>query len=140
VTSESLARSYVRKARNRLKVLALLREERDYSDVVREVPELVELALKAALRAVGVEPPKHHDVGSLLQEHRARFQPEAAARLERAAAISKRLRKDRELAFHGDVDFIPTEDYSEDDARRAHEDAAFVLALAEDIIERLPPS
>jgi HEPN domain-containing protein len=39
-----------------MKALALLRDEGGYSDVGREAQELVELALKAMLRAVGIEP------------------------------------------------------------------------------------
>jgi HEPN domain-containing protein len=33
--------------------------------VVREAQELVELALKGMLRAIGIEPPKLHDVETL---------------------------------------------------------------------------
>ena len=68
MTSESLARSYLVKAQKRLKALAVLRDEGAHSDVVREAQELVELALKGVLRAIGVEPPKFHDVGGLLLE------------------------------------------------------------------------
>jgi HEPN domain-containing protein len=138
VTSESLARSYLEKARVRLRALAVLREEGGHSDVVREAQELVELALKGMLRAVGVEPPKFHDVGPLLLEHRARFDPALGARLERAAAASGRLRRDRELAFYGDIDFIPTRAYSAEDSGRAYDDAAFVFALAREVIGRPP--
>ena len=56
MTSESLARSYLVKAQKRLKALAVLRDEGAHSDVVREAQELVELALKGVLRAIGVEP------------------------------------------------------------------------------------
>src|SRR3989441_13367033 len=55
--------AYLVKAEKRLKALAVLRDEGAHSDVVREAQELVELALKGMLRAVGVEPPKFHDVG-----------------------------------------------------------------------------
>jgi len=79
VTSESLARSYLVKAQKRLKALAVLRDEDAHSDVVREAQELVELALKGVLRAIGVEPPKFHDVGGLLIEHRGKLAPEARA-------------------------------------------------------------
>jgi hypothetical protein len=139
VTSQSLARSYLVKAKVRLKALAVLRDEGGFSDVVREAQELVELALKGMLRAAGVEPPKFHDVGGLLLEHRAKFPADVAARLARAASISKRLRRERELAFYGDIDFVPTEEYSAADAARAFEDAAWIVALAEDVIA-LPPS
>ena len=109
MTNESLARSYLVKAQKRLKALAVLRDEGAHSDVVREAQELVELALKGMLRAVGIEPPKFHDVGGLLIEHETKFHDDVRARLARAAEISKRLRRERELAFYGDIDFIPTE-------------------------------
>jgi len=58
--------------------------------------------------------------------------------LPRAAEISKRLRRERELAFYGDIDFIPTQEYSASDGERAYEDAACVVELAGEVIERLP--
>lgn len=138
MTRETLAQSYLRKARSRLKALDVLRADADHSDVVREAQELVELALKAMLRAVGVDPPKYHDVGPLLLEHRDRFAPDVAGDLPRAAEISGALRMHRELAMYGDIDFIPTERYSAEQAARAYEDAAWVLELAERAVGRAP--
>jgi HEPN domain-containing protein len=103
---------------------------------VREAQELVELALKAMLREVGVDPPNWHDVGSILFEQ-ARLFPEATrATLPELARISKWLRKERELAFYGDIDFIPTEQYFEQDAERAATDAFYALATAKRLIGR----
>jgi HEPN domain-containing protein len=135
VTNESLARSYLRKANDRLKVLDLLCKEGGYSDVVREAQELVELALKGMLRAVGIEPPKFHDVGGFLVEHRDRFPADVRRELDALAAISKKLRKDRELAFYGDVDFIPTEEYTQNDADEAIHGAVRVLTAARRVIQ-----
>ena len=134
MTNLSLAQSYLIKAQKRLKALAVLRDEGAHSDVVREAQELVELALKGMLRAVGIEPPKFHDVGGLLLEHGDKFSPGARERLPRAAEISKRLRRERELALYGDIDFIPTEAYSSADAQRAYAEAAWVLELAAEVI------
>jgi HEPN domain-containing protein len=139
VTSIDLARSYLAKARARLDALAVLRNHGAHSDVVREAQELVELALKGMLRAVGVEPPKVHDVGPLLVEHGSLFVADVRGELSRAAAISKRLRRERELAFYGDVDFIPTEEYTNADAQQAYDDAAWVVRLAARVIDRLMP-
>ncbi len=133
MTNSSLAASYLAKARARLKTLPVLFSEGAYSDVLREAQEIVELALKGMLRQVGVEPPKWHDVGPLLLEHAARF-PQSAAELERLAQISGRLRKEREFAFHGDIDFIPTERYSAEDAERAGHEAEAVVAEAARVI------
>lgn len=123
MTNESLAQSYLRKASDRLDVVELLLKKAAYSDVVREAQELVELALKGMLRAIGVKPPKRHDVGGLLLDHGERFPQEVREELADLAGISKRLRKERELAFYGDLDFIPTEEDTLEDARRAHQRA-----------------
>lgn len=50
------------------------------------------------------------------------------------ARISKWLRKEREFSFYGDVDFIPTEEYTEDDARKAMEGANFIVQMAMKVI------
>ena len=102
MTNVSLAQSYMKKASDRLDILALLLRKEAYSDVVREAQEIVELALKGMLRAVGIEPPKIHDVGSLLREHKDKYVKEVAEEIERICVISKRLKKERELAFYGD--------------------------------------
>jgi HEPN domain-containing protein len=65
MTADELAAAYFEKARKRLRVLEVLMEQDAWSDVVREAQELVELALKGMLRAVGIDPPKWHDVGSI---------------------------------------------------------------------------
>lgn len=44
MTSVTLARSYLEKARKRLRILDVLMEEEAYSDVVREAQEIVELS------------------------------------------------------------------------------------------------
>jgi HEPN domain-containing protein len=130
LTNTSLAQACLAKARARLRVLDVLLESGARSDVLREAQELVELALKGMLRQAGIEPPKWHDVGGLLLEHAGRFPSQVRDDLDRLAAVSGWLRKERELAFYGDIDFIPTERYGEDEARRASEDARFVVGVA----------
>jgi len=125
----TLAQAYAFKATKRLRALRVLLEEESYSDVVREAQEVVELALKALLRGFGIDPPRQHDVGALVIEYAGRFPPGVAAQVDRLAAISKRLRKERELAFYGDVDFIPTAEYSLDDGSRALAEAEYVVTV-----------
>ncbi len=124
VTGRSLAESYLKKADVRVMVLRIFVDAQDYSDVVREAQEAVELALKAVLRRIGVEPPKVHDVGALLGVYADRF---GGVDVERLAAISRALRKEREMAFCGDVDFLPTEQYSREEAEQALADATEVV-------------
>ena len=135
MTKSELARAYLEKASKRRRVLEVLKEEQAWSDVVREAQELVELALKAMLREVGVDPPKWHDVGPILIEQAERFPGPARAQLSELARISHWLRKEREFSFYGDVDFIPTEQYSAQDADRAIVDATYVLEAAKRLIE-----
>jgi len=131
----SLAQSYLVKAQKRLKILDVLLKEDAYSDVIREAQEIVELALKGMLRQVAIEPPKWHDVGSMIVEYRTRFPEDVAAQAERLAEISAWLRKEREFSFYGDIDFIPTEQYTRGDALRAIKDACFVVSIAGQVIQ-----
>ena len=130
----TLAQSYLLKAQKRLRVLDVLMEEESYSDVVREAQEIVELALKGILRHIGIEPPKQHDVGGLLLEYRDRLPEEVEKAAEILARISKWLRKEREFAFYGDIDFIPHLEYAPEDGERARRDAQFVVHMAEKVI------
>jgi HEPN domain-containing protein len=134
VTNVSLAKSYLIKAQKRVRVLPALLAEDAYSDVIREAQEIVELALKGMLRQVGIEPPRWHDVGALLQEYRVRFPADVAERVDDLARISGWLRKEREFSFYGDIDFIPTERYSRADAERGLQDARIVVSVAQSLI------
>jgi len=134
LTNLDLAKSYLKKATDRLDILELLINKRAYSDVVREAQEIVELALKGMLRAVGVEPPKLHDVGGMLLEHKERLPEDVCGRLGELAAVSKWLRKEREFSFYGDIDFIPTEEYIAEDATRAMAGAKLAVKMAARVI------
>lgn len=135
MTNTSLAQSYLIKAGKRFKILGVLLEEDAYSDVVREAQEITELALKAMLRQIGIEPPKWHDVGGLLVENRKKLPKGVQKEVFRLAKISKELRKERELAFYGDIDFIPTEEYTKADAKKAISDIRFVIRIAKMVVK-----
>jgi hypothetical protein len=135
MTNVTLAKSYLIKATKRLKVLPVLMQEEAYSDVIREAQEIVELALKGMLREIGVDPPKWHDVSSLIVEHQGRFPARVGENLGRIEELSKWLRKEREFSFYGDIDFIPTEEYTVEDAVRARDGAVFIVACATEVIQ-----
>ncbi|ORX24651.1 DNA-binding protein [Thermoanaerobacterium sp. PSU-2] len=130
----TLAESYLQKAKTRIKMIEFLMNEEDYSDVIREAQEAVELALKGMLRKIGVEPPKQHDVGYLLIEYKDKFSDEVKEAVDKLASISKWLRKEREFSFYGDIDFIPTLEYTEEDAKKAINDSKLVVNIAEKAI------
>lgn len=134
MTNTSLAESYLIKARVRLEVLEVYLDKEAYSDVVREAQEIVEPALKGMLRQVGMEPPHWHDVGRLVREHRDRFPGVTDAGIEQLTEVSTALRKERELAFYGAIDFIPTDEYTREQAEEALDDATWVVSVAAQVI------
>ena len=138
MTNQTLAQAYLRKATDRLDILDLLHTKEAYSDVVREAQEIVELAQKALLRQVGIDPPKWHEVSDILIAHEEFFPEAVRGAFEALAPVAKWLRKERELSFYGDTDFIPTEEYTEEDALRAMEGAKKWVELAERLIGGKP--
>lgn len=105
--------------------------------MVREAQEIVERATKGILRGIRVEPPKRHDVADLLAQYEDRLPQGDWARL---AAASKWLRTEREFSFYGDIDFIPTEEYSAAEAEEAIAAADLAIALAARTLGGTPPA
>lgn len=97
MTTSQLAAGYFRKCSDRMAALEVLLQREAWSDVVRESQEIVELALKGILRAVGIDPPKWHDVGALMLEHSEKIGALDRNELGYLAAASKRLRKEAEF-------------------------------------------
>ena len=137
MTGRELSLAYLAKVRLRMEVLRLLAARQGWSDLVREAQELVELATKAMLRQVGIDPPRLHDVGPVLLAERDRFPPALLDRIPELAEESQWLRAQRELAFYGDVEWIPTERYGRADGERALAAAHLALQMAEELI---PPA
>jgi HEPN domain-containing protein len=129
VRNVELAADYVRRAEVRLKALDVLFEERSWADVVRESQEIVELALKGLLRRCGIEAPRIHDVSDILLAEQSQIPSPLHEHLENLAAISRDLRRDRELAFYGAEDLTPSGFYSEKDAVRARDGARSTVRL-----------
>jgi HEPN domain-containing protein len=127
--NRTLAADYVRRAEARVRALDVLFEAESWADVVRESQEVVELALKGLLRAMGVEPPRVHDVADVLLAERERLPAPLGAEVERLAEASRGLRRDRELAFYGAEDLTPSEFYRKRDAVDAREAARMVARL-----------
>ena len=129
-----LAGDYVRRADVRLKALDVLFDGRCWADVVGEAQEVVELVLKGLLRGSNVAPPRIHDLSAVLIAERERLPEMVRPHVERLAAISKDLRRDRELAFYGTEDLTPSSFYVEDDALRAREGARFTVHVVKPFV------
>lgn len=132
--NRGLATDYVRRATVRLQAIEVLHRAASWADVVRESQEAVELALKGLLRNFGVDPPRLHDVSEVLRGERERLPESVHDRVDRMAAVSRDLRRDRELAFYGAEDLVPSEFYGEEDACRALDGARFVIETAASVV------
>lgn len=62
-----MARAYLRQAEERIKHAEEAFVDGNFAYVIRQCQESVELALKASLRLIGVEPPKFRDVSPVLK-------------------------------------------------------------------------
>ncbi len=121
MVNEELANSYLRRAKIRFEVLQEFLKRDDFADTIREAQEIVELVQKAILIKIGVQPPKWHDVGSssIIDQHIDKFPPEVRDKLRTLNKEAKWLRSQREIAFYGDMDLIPEEIYTREDALKA---------------------
>ena len=102
MTSDRIARDYLKRARLRRRALDTLLQGEGFADVVREAHEVAELVLKGALRFVGVDPPKRHDVRGTVVREFARFPEAWRAELARLADQASALAAERGHAFYGD--------------------------------------
>jgi HEPN domain-containing protein len=132
--NRELAADYVHRADVRLRALDVLFGAKSWPDVVREAQEIVELALKGLLRNFGVDAPRIHDVSDILLAERARLPDTVRAEAERLAAISRDLRRDRELAFYGAEDLTPSSFYARADAVRARDGARTVVRIVKPVV------
>ena len=124
-------RDYVERAGKRLQAVERLLELEAWADVVRESQEIVELSLKGLLRHMRIEPPRVHDVSELIEENRALLPADLRRELDAITEVSRRLRRDRELAFYGSEDLTPSEFYKQSDAREAFAGARLVAVAVE---------
>ncbi len=134
-----MAKSYIRQARERLRHAREALNEGNYPYTIRQSQEAVELALKAALRLVGVEPPKWHDVGPILRRESKRFPEWFQREIGFMARVSRRLRREREPAMYGDEELSlpPEELYDRVDAEEALRDAQRVVEFVEKLLRQV---
>ncbi|MGC8596550.1 MAG: HEPN domain-containing protein [Thermocladium sp.] len=101
-SNNSLAKSYIRQAEERVKHAKEAFNDGNYPFTVRQCQEAVELFLKASLRIVGIEPPKWHDMGITLKRERERFPDWFRNEIDELASISRILTKERGTSMYGD--------------------------------------
>ena len=130
MVNEELANSYLRRAEIRLEVLEEFLKRNDFADTVREAQEVVELVQKALLIKIGIQPPKWHDVGNIINQHIEEYPDNVREKLKILNTEAKWLRSQREIAFYRDMDIIPEELYTREDALKAIKIAEDYLSIA----------
>jgi HEPN domain-containing protein len=132
-----MAESYLNQAGERVKHAEEALQRGNYPYVMRQSQEAVELSLKAALRVVGIEPPKWHDVGPILMQNRDRFPEWFREKIPKVASMSRKLRREREASMYGDEETgLPPESlYTDEDAKEALSYADFVYEACKRLLE-----
>ncbi|MBO3803308.1 MAG: HEPN domain-containing protein [Candidatus Brockarchaeota archaeon] len=133
-----MAESYVKQARERLHHAEEALQRGSYPYVIRQSQEAVELSLKAALRFVGIEPPKWHDVGPILRQNPDRFPGWFRQGIPGYASVSRRLRREREPSMYGDEEtgLPPEEMYTKEDAEEALGSAKKIFEACKELLEK----
>ncbi len=105
-------------------------EDENHNIAVRRAQEVVELSLKGCLRILGIDYPKVHDAGFVFVKEagkKLQFDKNTLTEIER---ISRWLSEARAPSFYGEKDF------TSEDAKKAFDDAGFVLKEIKAAIEK----
>lgn len=139
MNTEAMAESFISDASYSLEEAKQAVNRGIYHRAVRRAQECVELSLKAALRLLGVEYPRQHEVGELLRVVSVeRGLPEwFLSELPAIILVSKRLVENRGPAFYGDeAAFSPPRNlYAKEDAKKAVSDAEDVLKICRNLFD-----
>ena len=137
MTNRDMAVGHLRQAEIRLQTARFAREHGHWPFAVRQAQECVELALKAALNVVGLDPPKWHDVGVVLQQERRRFPEWFTKDVDLMAYRSRKLADDRERSMYGSTELgLPAHEiFGELDAREAVTAADETFASVKRLVE-----
>ncbi|MBI2645488.1 MAG: HEPN domain-containing protein [Deltaproteobacteria bacterium] len=123
----SLTEDYLLRSQHRLAAIELLYKRKSWADVVCEAQKVVELALKALLKHFNIEIPWIHDVSQILKDNEHLFSSPLKKYVTKLSQISRYMRRDLELSFYGSEDLTPSEFYKESDAKKAKEDATWLV-------------
>ncbi|MBC7091877.1 MAG: HEPN domain-containing protein [Nitrososphaeria archaeon] len=99
--SKDMALDYMARAIRCLEEAELAFSKEDYSGTVRRSQEALELASKAILRIAGIEYPREHDVGPVLDAVRDRLPNPVIENLDAIIKLSSELASLRGPAMYG---------------------------------------
>ena len=137
LTNLRLAEAFLDRGRERLSALDALRQEADFSDVIREARDIVALCFRGMLRIVGIEVSRWQDVGDVLTQNMGSLPADVSAQKDRILGIYQDLKRERVVEFSEDGP--PIEKILQADADRAIAEAEWILGLAQltvDLVSR----
>ncbi len=134
-----LAKDSLNESQIRFEVAEHIYNKNGYAFCVRICQEAVELALKAALRLIGVDPPKWHDVGPFLKEKMESYPKWFQNKITELALISKLLASKREPAMYGDerTKKTPSSMFNKSDAKDALKSVEFCLKNVKELFRQI---
>ncbi len=133
MTSIRLAEAFLERARTRLQALRALRAEAEYSDVVREARDIVDLCFRSMLRIMDIEVSRWRASGEVLTENIRRLPPEVRAQEERLLTAWRDLEQANAVVLPDDS-AAPPEPLGLADTDRATAEAEWVLGIAESTV------
>lgn len=134
-----MAESYIRTARDCLDQAHSSFKKENYPLSVRRSQECIELSLKAALRSIGLEYPREHDVSDALEMVKEKFPNWFSSKLPKFVEISKELSKKRGPAMYGyELELKPaSEIFKKEDAEETLLSTKSVLQACEKLLDEM---
>jgi len=120
-----LAKGYLKEADLRIETAETVINKKGYAYCVRQCQEVVELALKGALRLLGIDFPKWHDIGNILIKEKEKFPEWFKKEIPDLASYSTYLADLREFTMYGNEikKKAPSEIFNISNAENALKDA-----------------
>ena len=124
-----LGEGFLEQARVWLRMGRRAVKDGNYGFAVLAAQECVEFSLKGALRKLGIEHPKFHDVSPVLLLNKARLPEGLRSNLDRLSEVSRRLAMKRTTAAYGDeaAGVPPDRIFSRAEAESALQEASWAL-------------
>jgi len=137
LNQEDLAKDYLKQADIRFETAKRVINENMYAYAIRQSQEAVELALKGAMRLIGVDFPKWHDIGETLRKEKDKFPENFLKDIPKLSAISEKLLALREPAMYGDenLNLGPSDLFNKSDTREVLNDTEFCLKKVKNLFE-----
>jgi Uncharacterized conserved protein related to C-terminal domain of eukaryotic chaperone, SACSIN len=136
MVNKKIVESYIKRCEIRKSLLQNYLDLKDYADVIREAQEIIELLQKAILIYLGITPPKWHDVIDIIIENIEKIPENLRDDFIKIKEKCKYLRTQMEIAFYGEMDFIPENYYKKKDALDAIKTVKKLFSLAKKVIKQ----